>query len=114
MKRKSAEKKVPVDAIDGGIVDVISSLMRACRDLKDRCGRSFKIERKIERREDSALLRVARFDRLKFTDIFCVLGSAKTTDYAATGFEVHLGGMLPPCSTSAPKDIHAELFYRKL
>ena len=51
---------------------------------------AYKIERKIEKRTDQAIVKVARFDRLACKKLVEVTGPVAGTDHAISGFEASL------------------------
>ena len=88
MKRKTTDSRgAPLEA---GASSVVAALLRHCCAWRDACGRAFRVERKIERRADRIVVRVARFDRLKCTHLLATIGAVPATDHAVDGFEAAL------------------------
>lgn len=113
MKRKTTEsaRAVASQTLDAGAAAAVSSVLRTCISWRDRCGRvrslrqgenppiqsaikqashrsqAYKIERKIEKRTDQAIVKVARFDRLACKDLVSILGPVPGTDHAVVALE---------------------------
>ena len=91
MKRKATEpRSAPPAAMEAGAAAAITSLLRRCSKWRDRCGRAFRVERKVERRPECAVVRVARFDRVPCKALVEALGVVSGSGHAVTGFDAVL------------------------
>lgn len=88
MKRKAPDSRsTPLEA---DVSTVVAAVLRLCCAWRDACGRAFRVDRKIERRSDRLVVRVAKFDRLRCADLLASLRVTTKSDHAVDGFDVAL------------------------
>ena len=86
MKRKAPDTHV-VSPVEASVAAVVSDLLRACASWRDRCGKAFRVERRIERREDRVVVRIGRFDTIRCDRLILASSRPSKQDHMVSGFD---------------------------